>query len=85
MAKFNIVAESPQSTVVAEYTPEKRENESYQSEADLEKELITNLQEQGYEYLPIHEENDLKKNLRHQLELLNNFEFSDLEWERFFR
>lgn len=85
MTKFNIVAESSESTVVAEYTSEKRSNEPYQSEADLEKELIRNLCEQGYEYLPIHEENDLKKNLRKQLELLNNFEFSDMEWERFFR
>lgn len=85
MSKFNIVAESSESTVVAEYTTEKRSNEPYQSEADLEKELIRNLCEQGYEYLPIHEENDLKKNLRKQLELLNNFEFSGMEWERFFR
>lgn len=85
MSKFNIVAESSESTVVAEYITEKRSNEPYQSEADLEKELIRNLCEQGYEYLPIHEENDLKKNLRKQLELLNNFEFSDMEWERFFR
>ncbi len=85
MTKFNIVAESARSTVVAEYTPETRNRGSYQSEADLEKEFIHNLIEQGYEYLPIHEENDLKKNLRKQLELLNNFEFSDTEWERFFR
>lgn len=85
MTKFNIVAESPQGTVVAEYIPEKRNSESYQSESELEKQFIANLSEQGYEYLPIHEENDLKKNLRKQLELLNDYEFSDAEWERFFR
>lgn len=85
MTKYNIVAESPESTVVAEYAPEKRSAESYQSEADLEKQLIKNLIEQGYEYLSIHEENDLRKNLRRQLELLNDYEFSDSEWERFFR
>lgn len=83
--EYRLILEGVDSTVVAEYTPEKRSNEPYQSEADLEKELIRNLCEQGYEYLPIHEENDLKKNLRKQLELLNNFEFSDMEWERFFR
>lgn len=83
--EYRLILEGADSTVVAEYTPEKRSNEPYQSEADLEKELIRNLCEQGYEYLPIHEENDLKKNLRKQLELLNNFEFSDMEWERFFR
>ena len=85
MSKFNIVAESSTSTVVAEYTPEKRRNTEYQSEADLERELIRNLEQQGYEYLSIHQEIDLKNNLRKQLERLNNFHFSDAEWERFFR
>ncbi len=40
--------------------------------------------EQGYEYLPIHTEEDLIANLRQKLEELNAYKFSDTEWERFF-
>ena len=43
------------------------------------------LTEQGYEYLTIHEEDDLINNLRGQLEKLNNYNFSQAEWDRFFR
>ena len=35
MACYNIVTQSGKSTVVAEYIPEKRNAEAYQSEADL--------------------------------------------------
>ena len=35
------------------------EETSYQSEAELEKEFIRMLTEQGYEYLPIHFEEDM--------------------------
>ena len=40
---------------------------------------------QGYEYLTIHDEAALVANLRRQLELLNDYTFSDAEWERFFK
>lgn len=50
----------------------------------MERELINNLQEQGYEYLPIHNQHDLEDNLRIQLEKLNEFVFSNDEWQRFF-
>ena len=43
------------------------------------------LTEQGYEYLTIHKENDLINNLRGQLEKLNNYNFSQAEWDRFFK
>ena len=79
-----MVAESDCSTVLAEYKPEGRKSESYQSEAELEKELIKNLQEQGYEYLSIHNPHDLEDNLRKQLQDLNAYTFSDEEWQRFF-
>ena len=40
MNKFNVVMETSSSTVVAEYQPLKRKSDSYQSEAELEKEFI---------------------------------------------
>ena len=84
MSKYNVVMETSNSTVVTEYEPLKRKSDSYQSEAALEKEFIRMLTEQGYDYLEIHEQYTLVENLRTQLELLNNYNFSDSEWERFF-
>ncbi len=84
MSQYNMVMQGGESTVVAEYTPQPRKAEAYQSEADLENELIANLQEQGYEYLQIHSKTDLEENLRKQLEKLNDYQFSEEEWERFF-
>lgn len=84
MPYFNIVAETNQNTVVTEYEPVKARSDSYESEAALEKEFIRILGEQGYQYLPIHTEEDLIANLRERLEELNKYKFSDTEWERFF-
>ena len=84
MPYFNIVAQTNENTVVTEYRPITQHSEAYQSEADLEKEFIRMLCEQGYSYLPIHSEEDLIVNLRAQLEKLNNYKFSDKEWKRFF-
>lgn len=85
MPYFNIITETSDATVVTEYTPVVTKSSSYQSEADLEKEFIRLLQEQSYEYISIHQEEDLIKNLRKQLESLNNYTFSDDEWDRFFK
>ena len=84
MSYFNIVAETNENTVVTEYTPITKRSDAYQSEAALEAEFIRLLTEQGYEYLPIHSEEDLVLNLRRQLEKLNNYVFSDSEWKQFF-
>lgn len=84
MSYFNIVAETNENTVVTEYTPVAKRSDAYQSEAALEAEFIRLLTEQGYEYLPIHSEEDLILNLRRQLEKLNNYVFSDSEWKQFF-
>lgn len=84
MPYFNIVAQTSENTVVTEYEPVKSRSDSYQSEAALEKEFIRLLCEQGYEYLTIHTEKELIANLRLQLENLNNYTFSDNEWDRFF-
>lgn len=84
MSTYNIVAQTNESTVVAEYKSATVRSDSYQSEADLEQEFIELLKEQGYEYLPIHKESELIANLRAKLEELNRYKFSDREWERFF-
>ena len=84
MSQYNIIAESQEYTVVSEYDHVATPAESFQSEADLEKEFIRILGEQGYEYLPIHTEADLISNLRAQLEKLNHYHFTDSEWEQFF-
>ncbi len=70
---------------MAEYTPQAQRSESYQSEAALEREFIRMLEAQGYEYLTIHDEAGLVANLRRQLELLNDYTFTDGEWDRFFK
>lgn len=84
MSSFNMVAQCPESTVVAEYTPADVRSDAYQSEANLEKAFIDQLCSQGYEYVDIRNEAALVANLRHQLELLNNYSFSEKEWKQFF-
>lgn len=84
MSKYNVVMEMSDSTVVTEYEPVKKKSDAYQSEAALEKEFIRMLTEQGYDYLEIHDSETLIKNLRTQLEIVNNYKFTDSEWDRFF-
>ena len=84
MNKYNIVASTDESTVVAEYTPNYVRSSKYQSEAELERVFISILESQGYEHLKISNEAELTANLRRQLELLNNYSFTEGEWERFF-
>lgn len=84
MDKYTLVAENPESTVVTEYQSVIKRESAYQSEADLEKAFIEQLKQQAYEYLQITNEQDLISNLRHQLEALNNYTFTDKEWKQFF-
>lgn len=83
--KYDPIAVSAESTVVAEYIPDPTQATAYQSEADLEREMIRLLQSQAYEYLPITTEAHLVANLRTQLEALNDIAFSDAEWDDFFK
>lgn len=85
MDKYTLVAENPESTVVSEYQPLYRKEVNYQSEADLEKAFIEQLQTQAYEYLSITTEQELISNLRRQLEILNDYQFNNPEWEQFFK
>lgn len=82
---YNMILATNESTVVAEYEPQPRRSDAYQSEAALEQAFIKMLSEQGYEYININNENDLIHNLRKQLELLNNYSFTDKEWDSFFK
>ena len=82
---YNMLISTLESTVVTEYVKEDMPVYTYQSEADLEREFIKNLQNQGYEYLIIHNEKGLIANLKDKLEKLNNIIFSENEWERFFK
>lgn len=82
--RFEPIAVSSESTVVAQYVPDASTAASYQSEADLERELIGLLASQAYEYLAVTSEAGLVANLRAQLEALNGIVFSGAEWHRFF-
>lgn len=84
MSYYNIIAQTTESTVVTEYKSNSTRADAYQSEAELEKEFIRLLGEQSYEYLPIHKEADLIAKLRKKLEELNDYVFTDSEWEQFF-
>lgn len=48
---YNIVLESNEATVVAEYTPAYGKKQEYQREAQLEAGFISLLQQEGYEYI----------------------------------
>ena len=85
MDKYNIVAENPESTVVAEYKFSYKKETTYQTEDQLEKAFIQQLLNQAYEYLTIKSEAELVNNLRLQLQKLNSYTFSNNEWDHFFK
>lgn len=78
------IAETNRFIVLDKYVRAWEAADSYQSESDLERELVQDLHDQGYEYLP-----DLKStsamlaNVRVQLQALNDVQFTDKEWVRF--
>ena len=84
MSNISMLSENDNSTVLAEYQGLNRVATYYQSEDALEQELIKTLVEQGYERLTINSEDELILNLRKQLEKLNNYQFTDGEWDSFF-
>lgn len=81
MSEFKVVIQQPESTVVSEYKSEFVRQKEYQSETDLERDLIQQLKNQGYSFIKIRQNSDLVKNLRAQLERLNNYSFTDSEWD----
>lgn len=85
MTKYKTIAESNHFIVLDQYNKFVEEpNAGYQTEGSLEREFIRDLQAQGYEYLQgLNNHDALVKNLRAQLQRLNNIVFSDAEWRRF--
>ena len=84
MSDYKTIAESNNFIVLDKYTQEWKVAESYQSEGDLEREFIQDLQNQGYEYLPgLNTPEALLINLRVQLQALNSVQFTNGEWSRF--
>jgi type I restriction enzyme R subunit len=87
MKQYKTIAESTNFIVLDKYTRFSEVNEapvSYQTEASLEQELIQDLRNQGYEYLPsLTTPETMLANVRVQLQTLNNMEFTEKEWSRF--
>lgn len=77
------IVESDNFIILEKYTKIEQPSQ-YQTEADLEKELIADLRQQGYEYLTyLTTPEALLANLKTQMEVLNNVVFTDAEWLRF--
>ncbi|WRA06438.1 type I restriction endonuclease subunit R [Helicobacter pylori] len=78
---YETIAESNESTVVAQFHSSNERKSAYESEAELERAFIKLLEKQGYEFKQIHNEKELKDNLKEQLEKLNNHCFTPKEWD----
>ena len=84
MTDYKTIAESNNFIVLDKYIQEWKVENSYQSESDLECELIEDLGNQGYEFLPtLNNPTAMLANVRVQLQTLNNVQFLDGEWQRF--
>lgn len=79
------VAMTETSTVVASYVADGKSDTGYQSEAALEDALIEQLTNQAYEHADIRSAEEMRENLRKKLEELNKYEFTDSEWDTFYR
>ncbi|MGL2607780.1 HsdR family type I site-specific deoxyribonuclease [Helicobacter pylori] len=78
---YETIAESNESTVVAQFHSDNERKSVYESEAELERAFIKLLEKQGYEFKKIHNEKELKDNLKEQLEKLNDHSFTPKEWD----
>lgn len=84
MTDYKTIAESNNFIVLDQYNRDWKVADSYQSEGDLERELLQDLTNQGYEYLPgLNHPEAMLANLRVQMQALNNLEFLEGEWLRF--
>ena len=84
MPDYKTIAESKNFIVLDKYTAEWKAAEGYQTEEALERELIQDLVNQGYEFVPgLNTPEKLLANVRVQLQALNNVQFTDAEWQRF--
>ncbi|MEG2970555.1 MAG: type I restriction endonuclease subunit R [Akkermansia sp.] len=86
MTQYNTIAESTNFIVLDNYAKYSMVCEApvgYQTEFDLERELIADLRNQGYENPTLKSAEELLANARMQLQKLNNMVFSDGEWARY--
>ena len=86
MSQYRTIAESNNFIVLDKFTKYYEVNEApavYQTEADLEKEFIQDLINQGYENPSLKTYHEMMANVRIHLQTLNNMTFSDIEWVRF--
>ena len=84
MRDYKPIAESNNFIVLDKYTKIDSQVTNYQTEADLERELIQDLVNQGYEHLTsVTTPEKMLANVRVQLQNLNNVEFTEAEWVRF--
>lgn len=86
MRQYNTIAESKNFIVLDEYAKYSMVSEppvGYQTEFALERELIQDLINQGYENPSIKSAEAMLANARAQLQELNNVVFSDAEWGRY--
>lgn len=81
--KTSPIVEMQGGIVLARFEKPERRVEEYQTESQLEENMINNLVSQGYERLDVRSMDDLYINLRVQIEKLNDIKFSDSEWKRF--
>ncbi len=79
------IAEMQGGIILASYEKTSKVRDAYQTEAELEAQLISNLVSQGYERIIASTGEELYANLRVQIERLNNISFTDREWGRFLK
>jgi len=87
MTYYKAIAESNNFIVLDKYTKFSILREAaavYQTESSLESEFIQDLVNQGYDYLPkLTTPAAMLENVREQLQILNDVQFRDAEWNRF--
>lgn len=85
MVKNDLIVQNEHSTILSQYSYAPKESKPYQSEADLERFLLKELEAQGYERLTLKNTKELENNLKAQLEKLNHISFSESEWKGFYQ
>ncbi|HBQ4880533.1 TPA: HsdR family type I site-specific deoxyribonuclease [Escherichia coli] len=81
--QISTIAETNNFIVLDKYIKAERTGDSYQSESELELELIQDLMNQGYEFISIKSQPAMLNNVREQLQSLNAVVFNEREWRRF--
>ncbi|MBY3622519.1 type I restriction endonuclease subunit R [Acinetobacter sp. CUI P1] len=84
MCDYKTIAESNNYIVLDKYSKIAEQGVGYQTESNLEQELIRDLVNQGYEHLPhLTTPEQMLANVRVQIQDLNKTQFSNAEWLRF--